>query len=149
MSPNGTSTRSNTNHAVLGAVAVVAGLAMFFVTLMLTGCSTSGTVKAAPAVATAPAHAYSKVTFVVTGGGSDVDYGTTNDNRHATGPVTRKMALNDNHGFTITAMLKHAGHVTCKILIGGKVVSSNHGSDTAICAVTRDPGTGNWFSLSS
>lgn len=148
MSLNDSGKNTGTNHTV-AAFAVVLGLALFFVCLALGGCSSPDPVivKAAPAVATAPVD--STATFVVTGGNSDVHYGTVNVDHQDTGPMTRTMAVKDYHGFTITAVLKHAGHVACKILIGGKVVTSSHGNDTAICAVTRDPGTGHWFSLSS
>lgn len=125
--------------------------------------TTSSTVAAGPAAVTsaaapakaAPVKAAPKakpkpqtVTYVVTGtSGADVQYGTSGSNAQGHVPMKITKKLGHPLYYSISAQLQGSGHITCKIEINGKAISTataSGGYNIAMCETSQDPLSGDW-----
>jgi hypothetical protein len=152
MSPNSTG-RKNPDRGIL--VNVMCGLAILIlvcIMLAVSGCSSADPVivKAAPAVATAPA---SSVTLIVQGThDSFVTYGLDDATVH-NGHSPMRLVIHNSKAkyFNITAALRGYGRILCRILINGKIlvtktVKGHYG--TAICSIDQ-LSDGSWTTVNA
>lgn len=108
----------------------------------------------APATAAAKAkhHHPRKVTYVVTGSTAEVTYGPAGSGFTGQVPMRITKKLRHPAYYSITAQLQGSGAVTCKIMIGGKVVdhaSATGGYNIASCEISRNLLSGKWESTNS
>jgi hypothetical protein len=98
---------------------------------------------APPAHSAAPAKeaAAQTVTYEVTGSAAQVTYGPAGSNSEGTVPMKVTKPLGTPIYYAITAQLQGGGTVTCKILVGGQVISqatANGGYNIAQCEISQD-----------
>lgn len=88
------------------------------------------------------------VTYVVTGtGGADVQYGSAGSNSQGHVPMSVTKTLGNPIYYSITAQLQGSGHVTCKLEVNGKAISTataSGGYNIASCEMSKDLFTGDW-----
>jgi hypothetical protein len=104
---------------------------------------------AVPVAGTTAAPAAQSVTYEVTGSPADVTYGPAGTELSGSVPMGKTDAIPSKAPlyYSVQAQLQGSGTVSCKILIGGKTVSSSTatgGYNIALCEVVRDPLTGGW-----
>ena len=95
---------------------------------------------------TAPAPT---VTFSVTGDPADVTWGPAGSSLQGTVPMSEVMPLGDAAWYALDARLRGDGAVTCRIAVGGTVISQAAAMGAyhlALCEISRDPLTGEWES---
>ena len=81
------------------------------------------------------------VTYIVTGtGGANVMYGPAGSSLNGHVPMSITRPLGNPTFYSITAQLQGGGHVTCKLLVDGKVISSataDGSYNIASCEITN------------
>lgn len=108
----------------------------------------------APTSSSAAPAASATVTYVVTGSGADVTYGPEGSDASGSVPMHKTVDIPANPPgyYSITAQLQGSGSVSCKIEVGGKVVSqstASGGYNIAQCEIVQDPITGAWQDANS
>lgn len=106
---------------------------------------------AAPAAQATTAAAASTVTFTVSGSPASVTYGDGASSASGAVPMRVTLPLGNPLYYSIEVQLQGAGSATCKILVGGTVVSqasASGGYTIALCEISRDPLTGQWTNTS-
>jgi hypothetical protein len=88
------------------------------------------------------------VEYVVTGTpGADVTYGPAGSDITGSVPMNVIARLGDPAYYAINAQLQGGGTVSCKILVGGRVISSGTaegGFNIASCEISQDSFSGSW-----
>lgn len=95
------------------------------------------------------AAAAQQVTYVVTGSPADVTYGPAGSDYSGSVPmrVTKAIPSSVPAYYAVSAQLQGSGTVTCKIEVGGKIISqatATGGYQIAQCEIGQDPLTGQW-----
>ena len=109
---------------------------------------------APPPQSSAPAAAAQTVTYVVTGSDADVTYGPSGSSYSGSVPMhaTKDIPASAPLYYSINAQLQGAGSVSCKIEVGGTVISSSTatgGYNIASCEISQDPLSGRWTDTNS
>lgn len=141
---------------------IAASIGGFFLLIIVIAIAANGGGKPAPAGATGaappaasqPAAAPAvptRLEYQVSGSAANVTYGPAGSGLSAHTapgkPMDQVAVLGNALYYSLTAQLDGSGTVTCKILIGNKVISTAVASGAyqiAMCEISKDPLSGQW-----